>query len=474
MLSTDPQFYFCAVAIFIAFYAVRRAELQVLVLALGSFAMYATEGLSFLLLLVVSCALTASSSLLAATLDGGKARIAMIAGIAVNLAVLATFKYKNLLVPSDALTDGPWLREFLMLGLPIGISFYTFHGISLIVDSWRSPDMLRHRGSFAQHCVDTALYLSFFPQLVAGPITKGKMFFPQIVAKRLADIPWADAATNIIVGTFLKRVVADNLNQLTLPLTDPRTYPGTPQGELIAEVVGYSAQIFADFAGYSLIAIGVAKLFGYRLPDNFNQPYLAQSITDFWRRWHMSLSAWLRDYLYIPLGGNRRGRVRTYVNLLIVMGLGGLWHGASWKFAVWGLWHGGLLAIERALGVGEVSRGWGAMLLAPIRIMLTFCLVTFGWLLFRLNHLGDVVLLAQQFILPWRGVNETASGNAVVETIYTLAAIVALFHLPREPLRSVVWVDAFIGRTRPYVLGSLCAVILMAAGSSHAFIYFQF
>jgi alginate O-acetyltransferase complex protein AlgI len=122
-------------------------------------------------------------------------------------------------------------------------------------------------------------------------------------------------------------------------------------------VIGYSAQIFADFAGYSLIAIGIAKLFGYRLPDNFNQPYLAQSITDFWRRWHMSLSAWLKDYLYIPLGGNRRGRGRTYVNLLIVMGLGGLWHGAAWKFAVWGLWHGVLLAFERFLGIGEPSRG---------------------------------------------------------------------------------------------------------------------
>ena len=219
------------------------------------------------------------------------------------------------------------------------------------------------------------------------------MFFPQIVAKRLRDVEWANATRNIIVGTFLKRVVADNLNPLTLPLTDKRYYVGTPQGDLLAMIIGYSAQIFADFAGYSLIAIGVAQLFGYRLPDNFNQPYLAQSITDFWRRWHMSLSAWLKEYLYIPLGGNRLGPLRTYMNLLIAMGLGGLWHGAAWKFAIWGLWHGALLAFERLLGVGETSRGPVVVL----RVLLTFSLVTFGWLFFRLSSLADIVPLLSQF-----------------------------------------------------------------------------
>ena len=169
--------------------------------------------------------------------------------------------------------------------------------------------MLRHRDSFAKHILDTAHYLTFFPQLVAGPITKGKNFFPQIVSKRLREIPWSDALWAIVLGLFLKRVIADNLNPLTLPLTDARTYPQLPSSELLAMVIGYSAQIFADFAGYSLIAIGVAMLFGYRLPTNFNRPYAAHSITDFWRRWHMSLSAWLKDYLYIPLGGNRRGGI---------------------------------------------------------------------------------------------------------------------------------------------------------------------
>jgi alginate O-acetyltransferase complex protein AlgI len=474
MLSTDPQFYFCAAAIFVAFYASRTARIQTIVLSCGSFLMYATEGLPFLLLLIASSALTATCSFLAGTIGRAYARAAMIAGITINLGVLVIFKYKGLMLTASEPPDASWMGDLLALGLPIGISFYTFHGISLVVDAWRSPDVLRHRQSFAWHSLDTALYLSFFPQLVAGPITKGKMFFPQIVAKRLTDVPWADALSKIIVGMFLKRVVADNLNQLTFPLTDPRTYPGTAQSELLAMIIGYSAQIFADFAGYSLIAIGVAMLFGYRLPDNFNQPYLAQSITDFWRRWHMSLSAWLRDYLYIPLGGNRRGRARTYVNLLIVMGLGGLWHGASWKFAVWGLWHGSLLAMERALGVGEPGRGFLGVLVAPIRVALTFCLVTLGWLLFRLEHLGDVILLAQEFMKPWRGLQAAPDPTAAKNLIYTLSAIVLLFHLPLRALRSYDMIDALIGWVRPFVLGSLCAIILMASGSRHAFIYFQF
>jgi alginate O-acetyltransferase complex protein AlgI len=295
------------------------------------------------------------------------------------------------------------------------------------------------------------------------------MFFPQIVAKRIADVPWAEAATNIIVGMFLKRVVADNLNELTVGLTDARTYPGTPHAELVAMIIGYSAQIFADFAGYSLIAIGVALIFGYRLPDNFNQPYLAQSITDFWRRWHMSLSSWLRDYLYIPLGGNRHGTLRTYINLLIVMGLGGLWHGADWKFAVWGLWHGALLAIERLLGLNESSRG----LVAPFRILVTFSFVTFGWLLFRLTHLDDLRLLFNALTAPYLHIDATMSGKANVVTIYLLAAIVVLFHLPKTFVRERLG-SALIEARRPYALGFLCAVILMASGSRHAFIYFQF
>jgi alginate O-acetyltransferase complex protein AlgI len=286
MLSTDPSFYLYAGFIFIVFYSVRSPLAQLLTLSGGSFAMYATEGTPFLVLLAISSLLNALCSFIAASQKPRRAKLAMISGVSINLAILLMFKYKSLLIPDTVANNSNYVSAFLSLGLPIGVSFYSFHGISLVVDCWHQPNLLRHRQNFLRHCLDTSLYLAFFPQLVAGPITKGRMFFPQMIFKRFADIPWASAGRDIIVGIFLKRVIADNLNQLTLQLTDARTYPLTPQAELIAMMIGYSAQIFADFAGYSLIAIGVAKLFGYNLPANFNQPYLSQSITDFWRRWH--------------------------------------------------------------------------------------------------------------------------------------------------------------------------------------------
>lgn len=470
MLSTDVSFYFCALIILVLFYCCRSSFTQSLVLAVGSFAMYATEGLEFLLLLTASLVITSTCAYFAASDNRKHKNIAVTAGVAINVTILALFKYKQMLAPLHSQPSIAWVQDFLALGLPIGISFYTFHGISLVVDAWRNPEVLRHKTSLPAHLLDTAVYLSFFPQLVAGPITRGKLFFPQIVVKHLRDVLWAEAATDIIVGLFLKRVVADNLEQLTIRLTDSRTYMSIPQSELVAMVIGYSAQIFADFAGYSLIAIGVAKLFGYRLPDNFNQPYLAQSITDFWRRWHMSLSTWLKDYLYIPLGGNRSGVMRTYINLLIVMGLGGLWHGADWKFAVWGLWHGALLALERFLGIGEPSHG----LLGVLRIMITFSLVTFGWLLFRLTHLNDIGFLIDALLAPNLQMVDTITGKADVVSIYVLTLVVVLFHFPNNFVRKYGPSAAIIESTRPYALGLLSAVILMASGSRHAFIYFQF
>jgi alginate O-acetyltransferase complex protein AlgI len=188
----------------------------------------------------------------------------------------------------------------------------------------------------------------------------------------------------------------------------------------------------------------------------------------------MSLSAWLKEYLYVSLGGNRHGPVRTYVNLLIVMVLGGLWHGSDWKFAVWGLWHGALLVIERLLGIGEPGRGLIGMSLVLVRVPLTFVLVTIGWLFFRLTHLGDIILLFDEFRKPLRAVFSTTSGQADTLCIYLLSAIVLLFHLPVTfvPFRDRV--DALTSAARPYTLGVLIAVILMASGGRHAFIYFQF
>ena len=238
-----------------------------------------------------------------------------------------------------------------------------------------------------EHFRNTALFKSFFPYLVAGPIVKAHEFYPQIEAKNLQDIAWETAFRCLVVGYFLKMVVADNLKDATFWIEYPHFLRHSSVG-LLALLFGFSMQIFADFAGYSLIAIGLGHLFGYNLPTNFNFPYLSRSFSEFWKRWHISLSTWLRDYLYFPLGGNRKGKIRTYLNLFIVMFLGGLWHGASWKYAVWGSFHGLALAVERLFrNKINLPRHW---VLDSLRVLVVFSFVTFAWLLFRLPTLKQV------------------------------------------------------------------------------------
>ena len=293
-----------------------------------------------------------------------RARAWLVGTVALNLAFLAFFKYAGFF--SDLLPAGllpaSWKTWLTDIPLPVGISFYTFQGISMVVDVWRGDisegtrERLSGRGSARIGSIrDTSFYIAFFPQLVAGPIVKAHEFVDQIGGKAWREIDWRVVRRCLVLGYFLKIFVADNLAEQTAALTlGTDTLAGSSPFILLPLLYGYSLQIFADFAGYSLIAIGLGELFGYKLPPNFNFPYLSTSITAFWRRWHLSLSSWLRDYLYFPLGGNRKGAGRTYFNLFLVMFLGGLWHGAAWKFALWGSLHGLALAAER-LGRSKFS-----------------------------------------------------------------------------------------------------------------------
>src|SRR6202171_5425447 len=262
-------------------------------------------------------------------------------GIAFNLVLLAFFKYKFLFVePTSAgLTGTAPIDILLRLPLPIGISFFVFHNISLLVDLTRQKNA-------APDLTSVFLYIIFFPQLVSGPITRAEMFMPQIKPKYFADVPFVEAAKWILTGFFFKLYVANNLNEMTSYMDFP-LYETLQTQDRWLLVFLYSYQIYAVFFGYPAIAIGLGLLFGYRLPINFNLPYISVSFSVFWPRWHTSLSSWLRTYLYVPLGGNRHGAFRTYLNLMIVMGLGGLWHGAGLGYLLWGLLHGVLLVIER-------------------------------------------------------------------------------------------------------------------------------
>jgi len=480
MLFTSWSFVLLVAVCFAAFYAVksRAAQSAVLIAASAVFYGYGQPGL--LLLLVASAIVNAVASYWVRSLSDRAMRLAVaVGGVAVNLAVLALFKYGGLLAASlgPTLHASQSLVDWLVsLPLPIGISFYTFQGISLVVDEYRglaTTDVAKHDGNelqapFARFVSDTLLFIMFFPQLVAGPILKAHDFYPQILPKRFGDVNFGYAFKSLVLGYFLKLVVADNLAEQTFWMRWPYC-EGHSSLILIMLLVGYSAQIFSDFAGYSLIAQGCAALFGYRLFDNFNFPYIASSFSDFWRRWHISLSSWLREYLYIPLGGNRHGTVRTVLNLLLVMVLGGMWHGASWRYGAWGLLHGAALAGERLL--------WGpARAVRPeddarasrwLRTAFVFAFVSFAWLFFVMPSMEEV-----------RGFLSAVACNGRTPIAWWLGLVLGLYILPVAFYHMLGGIPAIRCRLPGAFVEFAYAAMLVAIAFNHGntapFIYFQF
>ena len=308
----------------------------------------------------------------------------LIASLLINLGILGFFKYANFITHSfQSLTSFFGLNvsvPVLDIILPIGISFYTFQTLSYTIDVYRKK--LEPASSLR----DFALFVSFFPQLVAGPIVRAADFLPQLKNKIIILPENIKAGLTLVAWGLVKKMVfADNIAIFANGLfTDPAQYPGSLPIWLGA--LAFGIQIYCDFSGYSDIAIGLARIFGFTLQLNFDKPYFAKNITEFWKRWHISLSSWLRDYLYIPLGGNRKGKARTYINLMVTMILGGLWHGASWNFVLWGFYQGSLLSIHRLFEKSGITRIIDLFGRAKkyISVILTQYFVFLGWLLFRL------------------------------------------------------------------------------------------
>src|SRR6476646_144804 len=338
MTFTSWQFGVFAAIVFAAYYQPALRAFQVQLLVFASLFFYGYGQPELLALLAVAVFGTYLFLILALR----DRKIWLPAGIAFNLALLAFFKYKLLFIdPASPSLVGFAPADFLLrLPLPIGISFFVFHNISLLVDLTKKSEIRR------PDLNEAFLYIIFFPQLVSGPITRAEKFLPQIKEKHLAEVDFVEAAKWILTGYFFKLYVANNLNGMTVYMDFP-LYETVRLEDKWLLVLLYSYQIYADFFGYTAIAIGLGLLFGYRLPINFNLPYISTSFSEFWTRWHFSLSTWLRTYLYVPLGGNRHGLWRTCLNLMIVMGLGGLWHGAGVSYLMWGLLHGLLLVLER-------------------------------------------------------------------------------------------------------------------------------
>lgn len=470
MLFNSYVFVALLVVTFGLYYVPALARFQVFTLLLASLVFYGYTQPDLVILLLVSITINAGTGyLLEYVCVTARMRwLTAAIGVAANLAILGFFKYASLLVrtfvPEAQSSDGI-AAQLLHIPLPIGISFFTFQGISLVVDAYRgirtAPDDGGRRRHLGVYWLDIAFFISFFPQLIAGPIVKAHEFLPQVTRKFLRGIQWNLAIQNLILGYFMKMVVADNLKDQTAWLAYPFFTELAPP-TLIALLFGYSFQIFADFAGYSLIAIGLGHLFGYTLPINFNFPYIARSFSEFWTRWHISLSSFLREYLYIPLGGNRVGAARTYLNLIIVMGLGGLWHGAGWNYAVWGLFHGGLLAVERLLGF---NRGRTGGLMSVLSWGWVFLSVSFAWLFFKLPSVTQVM----QFCSCLLGNGGARNNFSVLMGVAVFGAFVVAYHvwhvLP-ERRRPVMLI--------PAILGVLAFLILTNSGTPGEFIYFQF
>ena len=383
-----------------------------------------------------------------------------------NLSLLGFFKYFDLAARSVnqlAAFFGVGTEELVPLlhvVLPVGISFYTFQSMSY------SMDIYMRAAKPARTIWDFACYVALFPQLIAGPIVRYRDLADQLVYRTHT---WAKATLGIsffIVGLAKKVIMADGVAFLVGDAFESAA-PGLFSAW--AGTLAYAMQIYFDFSGYSDMAVGLGLMLGFRLPQNFNSPYKAVSITDFWRRWHISLSSWLRDYLYIPLGGNRLGALRTYVNLFITMLLGGLWHGANWNFVVWGGYHGALLALERKAG----KKGLWAWAPVPLQRLLTFLLVMFGWVFFRADTMGQAGAIFRG-MLGLNGLEgyvlELVRGNPLPYILLVATTLMA-FGAPNS--WEIRW------RANPWyfvVLGVLfiVSVLTIFVNAASPFLYFQF
>lgn len=443
------------------------------VLLFVSYIFYAAWNPPFVILLWLS---TVIDWFLARFIDQAKTqsrkKLFLITSLLVNLGMLAFFKYGDFLAQNFV-----WLANHLgwqyhpalpSIILPVGISFYTFQTLSYTLDVYRGEIKPWH--SF----LDYALYVTFFPQLVAGPIVRAVEFLPQCVEPKVASnqqLGWG--LTLFIIGLFNKMVIADGL---MAPAVQAVFDSGKTPDFINAwgGTMAFATQIFCDFAGYSTCAIGVGLCFGFVLPDNFRFPYAAVGLQDFWRRWHISLSTWLRDYLYIPLGGSRCSNLKIHRNLMLTMLLGGLWHGASWTFVMWGALHGFYQMVERALRKSVADHPvWHTHWMQLCLALLTFILVCFAWVFFRAQDFHSAWTITSSML----GMHGWHDGVQLVHLrTFIIVAIVTALHwtMRHHTVESVA--DKCHWSIKATFLAVMMVLIFseLATGEDHAFIYFQF
>ncbi|MEO1100721.1 MAG: MBOAT family O-acyltransferase [Pseudomonadota bacterium] len=470
MLFVELRFFALFAIVFGLVWTLKSNEWRKRVLTLASYVFYGAWDWRFLGLILFVTAVSYAVGAVAEHRPPGDARRkrALTLGIVAALGVLGLFKYFNFF--TDSFVDFAGLMGLsassvtLNLVLPVGISFYTFQAISYMVDV--------HRGDVAakRSVLDVAFYIAFFPQLVAGPIVRAATFIPQMdTPRRWADVSVRACLALFLIGFIKKACVSDNIAPyVDLIFADPSSYTAA---SVVGGVLLYAVQIYCDFSGYSDMAIATAGLLGYKFPANFDSPYLSPNIQDFWRRWHISLSSWLRDYLYIPLGGNRRGNARRDVNLMTTMLLGGLWHGASMNFVIWGGLHGGALIVERLWNTHVASRfspmGWIGALIGTV---VTFYWVNLAWIFFRARTLEESFVIAKTY-LTW----SSPGVETLPVPVWPILAGLGLFHYAANKLDA----QALLARLSPDRFAMTYGVLAAASLSFvplgyRPFIYFQF
>ena len=477
LIFSSGLFLFLFAGFLLVYSAFRRAPMAriVYVIAFSLYFYYKTSGFFFLLLIAVSVSDFLIGKGIARSDRQGLRKGLLALSVALDIGLLIYFKYTNFFIGIvNGLSGHHWL-DFQNIFLPVGISFFVFQSISY------TADIYRRRIEPLGMWIDYIFFLSFFPQLVAGPIVRARDFIPQIRQNPLTVTRemFGTGIFLILSGLFKKAIISDyiSLNFVDRVFDDPLLYSGF---ENLMGLYGYALQIYCDFSGYSDMAIGIALLLGFHFNKNFDSPYKSATITEFWRRWHISLSSWLKDYLYISLGGNRKGHLRTYLNLIVTMLLGGLWHGAAWRFVLWGGWHGASLAVHKwfmAHVPGFKAQGadmprWRRI----IGIVVTFHVVCFGWIMFRASDLQTARNMLSQIFTDFKPelIPQVVSGYAAV---MGLMAVGYLLHL--MPVRSELWAQRTVTESPlPVKVVTIAvlvwAVMLIKSAEIQPFIYFQF
>ena len=450
------------------------------VLLISSYYFYMSWNAAYVCLILFTTLISYMAGILLEKLSDQRKKKCVLAGTAVLcLGVLFFFKYFNFATK----TISDFLRLFaiqmnpitLKLLLPVGISFYTFQTLSYVIDVYKGDVSAEHHFGYY------ATFISFFPQLVAGPIERTHNLLPQIKEKHSFDYNQAAYGLKLMAWGFFKKIaIADTLSPYVSTVFDaPRNYDGCA---LALATFFFTLQIYCDFSGYSDIAIGTAKLLGINLMTNFKSPYFSQSIKEFWRRWHISLSTWFRDYVYIPLGGNRVGKIRGAVNLMVTFLTSGLWHGANWTFVVWGGIHGAAQVLEKVVVRKEMQKSSG--ILWWLRVFFVFLFASFAWIFFVSNSIGDAFYtISHMFTGISHPVSYIKFGMASVALFKTdllfmlvsmlLLAIYDYFSLTKDVIQ-VVSSKGILVRWTIYVLFALWLILNVPAVNSSEFIYFQF